>query len=87
MSKINQTKENKCQYCGHLFQTKNSLKIHQSKAEYCKKIQRENKVQCLCGKLLESDNNLLDHQENCVIYIRDDYEKQLLKKIRNYSKR
>jgi hypothetical protein len=68
-----------CEYCHSVFKNSSSLKLHQKKAKYCIKIQKENnemKVNCNnilnnkfkcenCDKLLSSKRNLDNHYSIC----------------------
>ncbi len=61
----------KCEYCEHIFKNKGSLKLHQTTAKYCIKMQKNNdnkinKYICeFCSKECTQQNNLSRHQQNC----------------------
>jgi uncharacterized coiled-coil protein SlyX len=58
-----------CNFCAHLFTTKQSLKTHQRFAKYCLGLQGQQLVytfQCaLCGKNMLEKRQLEKHQEKC----------------------
>ena len=65
-----------CEYCNSVFKSFSALKLHQKKAKYCIKIQKDNKdyteeiiniqFKCEnCGKVLSSKRNLDNHYSIC----------------------
>jgi hypothetical protein len=82
-----------CEYCKNNFASASNLKLHQSKAKYCLKIQGKNisgSFSCkLCNKKFSRKHHLIDHiethnEEETILYIEN---QTLLKTIRELQSR
>lgn len=58
-----------CQYCKNIFKTKDGLRNHQRKAQYCLKLREDTTVEqyeCkFCNKSFNRNYTLIRHQESC----------------------
>ena len=62
-----------CGYCKKIFSNNSSLKVHQTTAKYCIKIQNnpieKEYFECeFCSKNFSTKTNLKTHEKNCWIY-------------------
>ncbi len=74
----------KCEYCGNIFSSRSSLNMHQRRANYCLKIQKELNInikvktihKCdYCSKEVTSKENLYHHINNCKVRLRSEIQK------------
>ena len=60
---------NICEYCESEFKTKSNLVRHKRTSKACLKLR--NTFNCECNKCFESEADLIDHKNECVVYYKN----------------